>query len=286
MPLPEALRLRDADAADLPRIAALREAVGWSVHDWALRAVLDPPRARCLVAVNPAGQVVGVGSGIAYGALGFVGNMIVDARYRRRGLGSAILVAVIEFLAELGVVRFELFATAEGRTLYARHAFEAAGRSAMVRVHRGIEAPDLGITVSAASPEEQDELASFDAPRFGGDRVRLLRGMLADQSRPLMLARLGGEVVGYAWLRPDGERVGPLVADSPEAAVTLLAEAFVRMPGAEVIGLNLPAGNRLGAQRLAELGAAIEPWDGRMARGPQVPRRDEAIYGNTVGALG
>ena len=52
MPLSEELRLRRAEAADLPRIAELREAVGWSVHEWALRMVVATREARCLVAVN------------------------------------------------------------------------------------------------------------------------------------------------------------------------------------------------------------------------------------------
>jgi hypothetical protein len=50
--------------------------------------------------------------------------------------------------------------------------------------------------------------------------------------------------------------------------------------------LNLPPGNRPGAEWLRGMGVVVEPWDGRMARGPQVPRRDDTIYGMTVGALG
>jgi hypothetical protein len=65
-----------------------------------------------------------------------------------------------------------------------------------------------------------------------------------------------------------------------------MAEAFERMPSAERLSLSLPAANRAGAERLSAMGAELEPWDGRMARGPQVPRRDETIYANLVGALG
>ena len=39
MSLPADLSIRDATTVDLPAIAALREAVGWGVHEWALRAV-------------------------------------------------------------------------------------------------------------------------------------------------------------------------------------------------------------------------------------------------------
>ena len=292
MPLPDGLRLRRADAADLPRIAEMREAVGWSVHHWVLRAILEPPHARCLVAVDLGGRVIGAGSGISYGRLGFIGNMVVDSEHRRRGIGAAILLTVIEFLEARGTTRMELYATADGRPLYARHGFELTGMSALVRARRGIGGihdgigSTAGIMLSDAGQEAAEELLAYDAPRFGGDRGGLLKIMLDDPHRPLSVARHDGEMVGYGWIRPDGERVGPLLADTPDIAVALIGEAFDRLPSAKTLTLNLPPDNRAGSERLAQLGAELEPWDGRMARGPQIPRRDKTIYGNVVGALG
>ncbi|MGH2381550.1 MAG: GNAT family N-acetyltransferase [Candidatus Limnocylindria bacterium] len=287
MPLPDGLRLRDADAADLSRIARLREEVGWSVHDWALRAVLRGPRARCLVVVDDHDLVVGVGSGISYGRLGFVGNMVVDADHRRRGIGAAILQAVIGFLEERGTTRMELYATADGRPLYARHGFELTGPSAMVRVPRGAVAHvNDRITLGEADADTEADLAAYDAPRFGGDRGILLREALDDPDRPLILARRAGKILGYGWIRPEGERIGPLVADTPEIAAALIGDAFDRLPRADELTLNLPSDNVAGAEWLAAHGADLAPWDGRMARGPEIPRRGDTIYGNVVGALG
>lgn len=286
MPLPDGLRLRNADAADLPRIAELREEVGWSVHDWALRAVLEPPNARCLAVVDGRDLVVGIGSGISYGRLGFVGNMIVDADHRRCGIGAAILQAVIQFLEERGTTRMELYATSEGRPLYARHGFDLTGASAMVRVPRGIASGNDAMTLREAGRIAEAELFAYDAPRFGGDRSAVLRRALDDPHCPLVVARRHGDVVGYGWMRPDGERIGPLVADTPEVAAAIIGDAFERMPRADELTLNVPSDNRAGAAWLEQMGAVIEPWDGRMARGPDVQRRGDTIYGNVVGALG
>jgi GNAT superfamily N-acetyltransferase len=285
MSLPDQLRLRRADMADLPQVVELRESVGWSVHEWALRAVLEPPDAQCLVVVD-ADRIVGVGSGIAYGALGFVGNMIVDGSHRRRGIGSAILRSVIEFLAGRGATRLELYATPEGRPLYAAHGFEPIGPSTMAHMPRGVTAPVDGIDISDGEPAALAELVAYDAPRFGGDRANILAPMLEDPERPLVVGRRAGHIVGYGWVRPDSERVGPLLADTPEIATALVGEAFERLTSTDRLSLNLPPGNRDGAARLEELGAELEPWDGRMGRGPQVPRRDDTIYGMVVGALG
>ena len=287
MPIPDGLHLRTAGTDDLPRVAELRERVGWAVHEWALRAVLDPPHARCLVAVDGANHVIGVGSGISYGALGAVGNMIVDPSHRRRGIGAAILEGVIAFLDERGCTRLELSATDAGRPLYEKYGFTLAGPGVSAVVPRQARADDGGgAELTDAGPTSLAELVTYDAPRFGGDRGPLIASMLADRARPLVVARREGTMAGWAWVRPDADRVGPLVADTPDVAAALVGDALRRLPTARTVRLNLPAANRAGADRLRQLGAEMEPWSGRMARGPQVPRREDTIYGNAVGALG
>jgi GNAT superfamily N-acetyltransferase len=285
MPLPDSLRMRDATDGDLPAIGALRESVGWSAQDWALRAAMAPPAARCLVVVDAGDAIVGVGSGITYGALGFIGNMVVAEAHRHRGIGSAVLGAVIDFLEDAGCARLELFATPAGRPLYARHGFELTDPSAMVTVarHAAIDG-DVEILVEEAN--DLDEVTTYDAPRFGGDRRPLLAMMHADDARPLLVARDAGPIRGYLWLRSDGPRVGPFLADEPAVAAALLRAAFERVPDAESLTLNLPMSNEPGVRWLRGLGVELEPWDGRMARGPQIARRDDTIYANLVGALG
>lgn len=286
MPLPDGLHLRAANADDLPRIADMRHATGWPVQDWALRAVLQPPHALCVVAVDRADHVQGVGSGISYGSFGFVGNMIVDPSQRRRGVGAAILVSVMDFLAQRGCSRLELFATDEGRPLYARHGFEPTEPGASAVVPRTAKFGAGDTALADATDASLDELAAYDAPRFGGDRRPLLATMLADPDRPVVVARQYGRVVGWAWIRPDVERIGPLTADTPDVAIAIVREALARMPRTASLRLTLPAANRAGLEAFRDLGATVEESGGRMALGPDIPRRDETIYGHAAGALG
>lgn len=286
MTIPTGYRLRDARPDDLPAIAALRESVGWAAHPWALEVVLRPP-ARCVVLTTTDDEhdPVAVGSGIAYGALGFVGNMVVAEAHRRRRLGSIVLEAVTGFLEESGCTRLELYATSDGRPLYARHGFEPADPSAMGRIPRAAALGEAGHAVREVGREALPLLAAYDAPRFGGDRAPLLEMMLGDRERPVLVAG-DGEILGYAWLRADGDRLGPFLADDPAVAASLVAAAFDRCPDAEAMTLNLPTANRGGVDWLRGAGAELETWDGRMGRGTPIPRRDETIYGNVVGALG
>lgn len=286
MTLPHDLPLRDATLDDLPAIARLRESVGWGVNEWALRAVIGHAFARCFV-IDGEGDMAGVGSGIVYGPLGFVGNMIVAEAHRRRGVGSAILEAVTAFLEAAGCRRLELNATREGRPLYERHGFASTGRSATTQLGRDLHlSRDPSVSLRRLDPDGLEALVAYDRPRFGGDRRALLELLLGDPDAVFVAAERNGAIAGYACFRTDGPRVGPLLADEPSVAETLLAEAFESLPDATEIRLNLPPDNRPGAEWLRALGLAIEPWDGRMARGPRLPRREETIYGMTVGALG
>ena len=288
MPLPDDLHMRTAAETDVPVIAALRDSVGWAIHEWALRAVIVPPDARCLVVTDDLDRIVGAGSGISYGELGFVGNMVVVEDHRRRGVGSAVLEAIVDFLSrERGCTRLELNATSEGRPLYERNGFESIGMSTFGRIGRDVSlAHDPSVTVRRAGSDDLDGIATFDQPRFGGDRRPLLELMLGDAACRFVVAERDAAIVGYAGLQLDGPRIGPMVADAPSVAEAILQEAFDLMPEVDELRLNLPPENREGFEWLRRLGVEVEPWDGRMARGPQVPRRPETVYAMTVGPLG
>lgn len=286
--LPNGITLRAATPDDLPAIGALRAQAGWHTFDWAVRDAMSPPHARCYLAVDAAGDVLAVGSGISYGRLGVVGNMVVDEPHRRRRLGTLILEAILGFLEEeRGCTQLELNATDEGRRLYVRHGFAFAGSNAGSRIERGVDlvlAPDDEVV--DARPSDLAEIASFDGARFGGDRSPILATALADPARPALLVRRHGSLAGYAVLRDEGGRLGPWLANDPSAAAALLAGAFRLARPLDQLSTNIPLDNEPGAAWLRAIGADLDPWDGRMRRGSGVNRRFETIYGNVIGALG
>lgn len=287
MTLPTDVTLREATLADLSTIAALRDEVGWGSQEWALRAVIDQPDARCILAVAGDGSVAGVGSGIVYGQLGFVGNMITAQAHRRRGIGSRILEAVTDFLVGAGCVRLELNATSDGRPLYERHGFRSIGTSVTAHVTRAAPlSPHVAVDVRGASSSDLEAIARYDAPRFGGDRRRILEMVLAHREGPTLLAEQDGQLAGYGCVHSEAGRIGPFLADEPAVAATVLSAAFADAPETDELRVNVPPGNRRGIEWLRALGVTVETWDGRMARGAEVPKREDTLYGMAVGALG
>ena len=288
MPLRTDLSIRDATLDDLPAIVALRESVGWTPHDWAMRAVIGQPDAVFVVAETGDGELAAMGSGIAYApALGFIGNMVVAEGRRRRGVGSEILEHVTAWLQRAGCHRFELNATDEGRPLYERHGFVSRGTSFAAGIsRRALRRLGRLHDTRPIDAGDMDRLASYDRPRFGGDRSRLLALLATDGVARGYVVERDGAIEGFAFVQAEEQRIGPMVADSPEVAASLVAAVFEDRPALADVRLNLPPGNAAGAAWLRRVRVAAMDWDGRMARGPDVPRRDDTIYQMTVGPLG
>jgi GNAT superfamily N-acetyltransferase len=280
--------MRRATPADIPAIRELRLSVGWQAHDWALHDAMEPPHA-AFFAMEEGGRLVAIGSGIAYRPLGIVGNMVVAADRRRRGLGSRILGEVLAFLETRGAQRVELYATPDGRRLYERFGFTRLAVGSMIELGREralAAAVDPEIEVRLARPTDLLAIAAYDRPRYGGDRMPILQSALRDPARPVLLALRAGELGGYAVLRPAGTRLGPWVADDTRSAGALLSAVAADLPPDAVIATMIPGENVAGRSWLADLGATSRPMGGRMARAADLARRLETIYGNVMGALG
>jgi GNAT superfamily N-acetyltransferase len=288
--------MRDATPEDIEAIGALRESVGWNVHRWALLDAMRAPHARFFLALDAEGRLVGAGSGIGYGALGVVGNMVVAAEHRRRGLGAAILERVMDFLEdERSCTTLELTATQAGRPLYARYGFGVVGATARAEIPASA-ASALGKADAIRGPtrspveattEDLEELTAYDATRFGGDRGPNLAAAIDDRGRAVLVQRRGGGAIrGYLVARDGTDRIGPWLADGEADAAALLREALARRATPQAATVVLPAANERGVAWLAGLGASVDRWEGFMRRGPPVARRVETIYATAVGALG
>lgn len=288
MRAPADVALRDATPADLPAIVAMRGAAEWSLHQWAMAWLVDEPTAPFVVAEERDGELVAMGSGIVYRpSLGFIGNMVVAESHRRRGLGSAILSTILDRLSAAGCTRFELNATEQGRPLYERHGFTSRGTSLPAGIaRRALRRLGDGTPARPMSTDDLDRIVDYDPPRFGGDRSALLRLLAtAGLARGFVVER-GGALAGFAFLQHEERRLGPMLADTPGDAAGLVAAMFEAEPDLEDVRLNLPPDNGAGAEWLKRARVATAAWDGRMARGPDVPRRDDTIYQMTVGPLG
>lgn len=248
---PNQVEIRPLTESDLAAVMELKNLVGWNqtVADWRRLLAHDP--AGCFAAwVDD--QLVGTATSTAYGTdLAWIGMVLVDPAFRRRGLATALMRAVLAHLAARGVQTIKLDATAAGRPVYAALGFVEEG---WIERWEGIAQP---LTLPPACREmraaDWPQVLTLDRRAFGTDRAEILATLRAE---PLvaLVTPASGPLQGFVLARPGSARsyLGPLVATREDAALALLDAALSCLAGQTVfVDLNtqLPQGRQWLAAR-------------------------------------
>lgn len=127
----EGIHIRRADwTADRSSICGVRERV--FIHEQAVpeEEEWDEHDAESLhvLALSPDGEAIGTGR---LTPLGSIGRMAVDAAWRGRGVGHALLDRLLTVARELGYERVWLNAQTHALDFYAAHGFRAEGQEFM-----------------------------------------------------------------------------------------------------------------------------------------------------------
>ena len=255
---------------------------GWNQveNDW--RIWLKLPRARVWV-TETNGRVVASAAAIPYQRrFGWLGMVLVDPDFRRRGLAGELVRQALNHLEQEGCRCQKLDATAEGHGLYEKFGFRPEyevrrWRRSARELDSGAARPD----VVSLEPTLLGSLEDLDRPAFGASRQELLRSLLAAGKGICLQPRPGVKgVQGYALVRPGraAAQLGPLVASSPRAAKKLMETLVRRCGGADMIAdaatVSPAAEELLGRMGFSPVRRLI-----RMFRGPnQFRGRTEDVY--------
>lgn len=240
------------------------------------------------VARDDAGTPLGVGTLAIQGeALAWIGGMAVLPTARRQGAARTLLRAMLERARERGVHVVGLDASAMGRPLYESEGFVALGRtSRWARVTpRGEGSVSARHAVHPISISEAMEIATFDAERFGAQRLPFLMALLHDFPWQAFMSRdrASGEVTGF--ILASERALGPLVAEDADAATVLLSacESAGAEPRLLIMDDHAEATRMLQEASYAPEGVSCM----RMTLGgAALPGRRTAVYGAATWALG
>lgn len=222
-------------------------------------------------------------------AFSWIGMLLVDPAFSRRGIGRTLLLASLD--AAVGAARLD--ATPAGKVLY-----DTLGFSAEFGLTRWtcMAVPALspppappGVRLRPAGPDDLDAIVAYDRPVFGAGRRHILSALQAGAPACARVAEdEGGALRGYALGRPgcNFDQIGPVIADDESIAVALMQHGLAELKGRPAV---MDADDRHGAftARLAQLGFAPQRPFIRMVRGePRVfgePARQFAIAGPELG---
>ena len=264
MPDTEDIANRFLTREDVGEAMRLKAVARWNQteEDWRRLLWLDP---RGCFAATAGGKVVATATTTAYGReLAWIGMVLVDPEFRRRGIATKLVRAALARLAEANVATIKLDATPEGASVY-----EGLGFEAEVRIERwaGVASSGQGSAVTPVSDPSQ--VFALDRGAFGADRSRLLTSLFEDACvRPLMSVAADGRLRGYALARSGTEAfyVGPVVAADEQSRAELLDGMLSQLGGRRVfIDLNTTVEG--GAEELAARGFVRQRELIRMRRG-------------------
>lgn len=270
--------------------ADLDVALGWA-RDEGWNPGLDD--AGAFYAQDPSGFLMGwlgtvrVGcvSVVKYGSdFAFLGLYIVHPAHRGKGYGKAIWDAGIESAAGRTIGLDGVVAQQDN---YRKSGFAFAHKSA----RWGGSLRGLVTTRSFVRPIDAEDLhavLTYDRRRIAADRTDFLEAWLAPSpSRQTEGYFEDGRLRGYGTIRRcvDGWKIGPLFADTPAIAQTLLA-TLVTPAGTDMIFIDIPEPNHAAVEMARRLGLTPAFETARMYLGPAPDLPLGEIFGITTLELG
>ncbi|HEV8037669.1 MAG TPA: GNAT family N-acetyltransferase [Bryobacteraceae bacterium] len=243
---------------DIAVAAELSADAGWNQtpDDWRMLLQLNPEN--CF-GIDADGQLVSTATLICYGVqLAWIGMVLTNRNYRRRGFARSLLLHAIQRADELGVESLKLDATDQGQPLY-----ESLGFRAEQPVERWWRPGGP----SGAGPSPAN-LPNHDIQAYATDRSQLLLA-LTQRSK----VQAGPD--GFCLSRP-GRRanyIGPCISRSPD-----FARHSIHVCASEESYWDLLPQNQSALALATELGFQPQRKLIRMVRGRDLRGREDWIY--------
>lgn len=264
---------RNLERSDIPSLASFAPEEWHIALDAVLLQHIERPyyTGRVLVKQD---RIVAMGHGIATGAAGWIGAIIVHPEARRRGLGTRITNEVAALLRAAGCRNLLLIATPMGEPVYARLGFRITAEYVFLRLPRLDARP--APSIRRLQPADIPCVLALDAAATGESREPLLRAYLQSG---WVSASSGAGVEGF--LLPSFGS-GYIAASVPRAGRELLAFKHSLYPGEAVV----PAPNTDALRFLLDQGAEETTRAPRMALGDDSLWHPELIYARAGGYCG
>lgn len=262
---PAPYSIRTMSGNDIASALRLCRAAGWNqIHaDWQRLLQYNP--AGCFVACRD-GNLIGTVTTTGYGReLGWIGMMLVDPRFRRQGIATALISRSVNHLKSRHIRCISLDATPEGERVYRNLGFEPEWT-----FHRWSREGSAVATQShptQTSSHLPKHLVELDRLAFGADRSELLK--LLNQTSSAHVTQ-----DGYGLLRPGhlASCLGPVSARTPEVAEALIAILCRRTD--RTIFWDIPAPNEEAVRIARSMGFSPVRDLTRMSLAGTYPRPD------------
>jgi GNAT superfamily N-acetyltransferase len=241
--------------------------------DWLRFLALQPDG--CFIATL-SGQLAGTATTCVFDRVGWIAMVLVEARFRRQGVGRALLMQALSYLDNQGTESIRLDATSMGEPLY-----RSLGFAPQFKVARftGNAAPYLRhLRNIRAQSHDLQELLTLDQQVVGYDRSSLLEELCKHRWNSFATYGTDLGIGGFVITRPGrvASQIGPCIANSTEVGETLLEKAISGCVG-EVF-VDIPLNNQAAVNKATSLELTPTREFIRMCRGRPVEERIDKLW--------
>lgn len=220
-------------------------------------------------------SIAGIGASIRFDRTAWLAHIIVDQRYRNRGIGFQIVSKLLADLETSGTDTCLLTATELGQPVYTRAGFRNVGEYVFLNREKSWEKAPVSPFIVDFREEFRHAVYTMDVKATGEKRELLLAPFLTTAKLYVRENRLTGYLI-------PGLREGLIIAENDEAGFALMNVKFAIADKAA-----LPADNKKGIEFLQKWGFAATGKKGtRMVRGKDIPWKPEMIYSRIGGNVG
>jgi len=249
------LQIRSMRATDFRAILRLTDQEHWGFGTRDLWRMLRLAPKGCLVTAEH-GRPIGLTTTITYGRyLGWIGNVVVQRRYRGAGVGTKLVESAVRHLRRK-VKSIGLNSYPENRSMYERLNFNAIESFVRLSTSRRI-----GKKTGEKRSAPFSQILELDRRVTGVDRGRLLRALHGEFRRNWAWTLNGSRVSGYSLVKEyrDSSEIGPLVCEEMSlSTVTTLLQASMALAGRQPLELSVPESNQTALEAASLLGFRVE----------------------------
>lgn len=265
---------------DIDGFLKLAAAEGWVAEPWEFAFLLAEFPGGCFCARDGNGRVIAFVTALRHEQSGWIGNLVVAAGFRRRGVGDALFRKSLAALHAADVRTCWLTASNSGQSLYEKYGFKSL--DTVVRWSGSGRRRHPGHGLHPDSSESSASVSFMDYQAWG-DRRDALLDATAGRGR-LLRGRSGFMVV-----QPCGAdmQLGPFSAQDSSTAAWLYDAALGSVPQGTRICIDAPLSNRSAVRLFSRRGLRVTGSTQLMYAGDRPDYRPELLYGlATMGSCG
>jgi predicted GNAT family acetyltransferase len=262
--------------SDFSFAVKLTDTMNWDLTEKDFTFMMELEPQGCFVALADAKRV-GITTTVHYGKIGCIGNVIVDARFRSKGIGVKLVKEAVRYLSEKSAETIALYAYQNTVEFYEKIGFKTDYH--LIRfMGQGQKDPETRSNVRTMTQRDLKEAIKLDHACMNWNREQLLTRKFAESSDLCYVTREDGKLIGFVMADRYRQEIGPLIChiDRDEEANNLLKTVLGKLVNVEV-GIGVSEKRRRIAEVLVQMNFREEFKVTLMHLGEALPNTECAV---------